>query len=331
MRSRTPKLTEKAAVAWLGLAVCCAPAFAQNTSPLHATLLKAAIGVRGAQPDNSSSAEHEPSLPQPLCSATLIAIQLALILAAPVVLPNSPAVAQNSPNPHEEKRSEKERPISYGVEIEFSSGHADRGLVISDRPVVQPVTWVSGSAATFSVWGNLPLAETTDGARPQILELELTRAHEWRNLTIGPAVRMFFYRDPLSIYASRSIEGWLYLSYHAGPFRLFTNHSVDVLEYRGAYFGEAGAALERRVSQRSAIGGSFATGWASSTFNDAYVGIDKSALNRMSVEGWLTAYVTPHLYIGPRFEFSTIVDRAVRTQLIKPTFFFVGLTTGVEF
>jgi outer membrane scaffolding protein for murein synthesis (MipA/OmpV family) len=96
---------------------------------------------------------------------------------------------------------------------------------------------------------------------------------------------------------------------------------VDVLTYRAAYFGTAG--IE--------VGGSVGAGWASSTFNDAYVGIDKSALNRMSVEGWLTAYVNAHVYIGPHFEFSTTVDPGVRAELARPTFFFVGLTTGAEF
>ena len=244
----------------------------------------------------------------------------------------APVFAQStSPKPPEEKRSENERPLSYGVEIELSSGQADRGFVISDRPVIQPVTWVSGRVAAFSVWSNIPLAETTDGSRPQILEMELARAHEWRNLTIEPAIRTFFYRDPSSNYSSRSIEGWLYLSYHLGLFRLFANQSVDVLAYRGAYFGEAGIAFERRVSQRAKVGGSVNTGWASSTFNDAWFGIDKSALNLTGVEGWLTVYLTPHLYIGPHVRFTTTVDRAVRVELAQPTMFFVGLATGVEF
>jgi hypothetical protein len=244
----------------------------------------------------------------------------------------APAFAQDaSPNPPEEKRSENERPISYGVEIELTSGHADRGFVFSDRPVVQPVTWVSGSVAAFSVWSNIPLAETSDGSRPQILEMELARAHEWGNLTIEPAIGMFFYRDPPSRYSSRSIEGWLYLSYHMGPLRLFASQSVDVLAYRGAYFGEAGIAFDRRVSQRVEVGGSVNTGWASATFNDAWFGINKSALNLTGVEGWLTVYVTPHLYIGPHVQFTTTLDRAVRAEVAKPTFFFVGLATGVEF
>jgi hypothetical protein len=244
----------------------------------------------------------------------------------------APAFAQDSPpNPPEEKRSENEPPVSYGVEIELGSGYADRGLVISDRPVVQPVTWVSGSAAAFSVWSNITLAETTDGSRPQILAMELTRAHEWRHFTIEPAVRMFFYRDPLNIQSSRSLEGWLYLSYHAGPVRLFANQSVDVLAYRGAYSGETGIAFDRRVAQRVEVGGSVNTAWASSTFNEAWFGIDKSALNFTGVDGWLTVDVTPHLYIGPHFQFTNTVDRAVRAALAQPTFFLVALVTGVEF
>jgi hypothetical protein len=330
MTSRTSKLAGTAGAAWLALAAWCAPASAQDTSPLHATLRQAAVGVREAQPD-SPPAEGASNLPQHLCWAIPIPIQFALVLPAPVVLPSSPAFAQTSPNPPEAKRSEKERPVSYGVEVELSSGHADRGLVISDRPVVQAFTWVSGRVAAFSVWSNIALGETTDGSRPQILEMELTRAHEWRNLTIEPAIKMFFYRDPLSIYTSRSIESWLYLSYHVGSFRLFTNQSVDVLAYKGAYFGEAGIAFERRLSPRVEVGGSFKTAWASSTFNDVYVGIHNSALNLTGVEGWLTVYAKPHLYIRPYFEFSTTVNRAVRAALAHPTLFFVGLVTGVEF
>jgi hypothetical protein len=56
-----------------------------------------------------------------------------------------------------------------------------------------------------------------------------------------------------------------------------------------------------------------------------------SAFNLINVEGWLGAYVKLHLYTGPYFQFSTIVDRAVRVELAQPTMFFVGLATGVEF
>ncbi len=234
-------------------------------------------------------------------------------------------------SPHPATDSLPQHPFSYGVEIALRSGHADRGFVISDRPVVQPEVWVSGSAAELSLWSNFTLAETTDSARPQILELELTRDKKWKKLTIGPAVRMFFYHNPLGSDRTHSIEAWLDLSYDTGPLQLFTRQSVDVLTYPGAYFGEAGIEAERRVSQRVEVGGSVGAGWASAAFNDAYADVDKSALDRMSVEGWLTVHVRPHGYIRPHVEFSTIVDREVRAWLPRPTFVFLGVTMGVEF
>src|SRR5262245_31503694 len=327
MTTRTSTLAGTAAV-WL--ATWYAPAYAQDPSPL-CTALQTAFGVPDAQPDNSPPGEDASRLPKHLCGTIPIPIQSALVLPALIVLPNAPALAREYPNPLEEKRSKHERPVSYGVEIDVSSGHADRGFVISDSPVVKSVTWVSGSAAEFSVWSNLPLADTTEESRPQIVELEVTRAHEWRSFTIAPAVKAYFYRDVLSTDSSRSIEGWLYVSYHAGPFRLFANQSVDLLTYAGGYFGEAGVALDRRLSSRVTVGGSFKTGWASATFNDFWAEIDKSAWNLVGADASLTAYMNRHFYIRPYFEFSSIVDHAVRGGSARPTFFFVGLATGVEF
>lgn len=71
-----------------------------------------------------------------------------------------PSPAQDTPSA---------RPICFGVETALNSGHADRGFVISDRPVIQP--------------------------------------------------------------------------------------EVDILKYRGVYFGEAGIKTGRRVSQRVDMGG----------------------------------------------------------------------------
>src|SRR5207245_1519392 len=196
----------------------------------------------------------------------LIVIDLALL----TFVACAPAFAQDTSPVRAISPQARERRTSYGGEIAFGSGHADRGFIVSDRPVVQPVLWLSGSGAELSVWGNFTLGETTDGSRPQIVEVELTREHKWRHVTIGPAIRMFVYHDPLGRSSTRSVAGWLYLSYDAGPLRLFTNHSVDVLTYRGAYFGEAGIESERRVLPSIAVGGSFAAGWASSRFNEAY-------------------------------------------------------------
>ncbi len=220
--------------------------------------------------------------------------------------------------------------MTYGVEIAFRSGHADRGFIINDRPVVQPVMWFSGSGTEFSAWSSFAVAQTTDGARPQIFELELTHEHTWGNVTVGPAIRMYFYHDALNAERDRSLEGWLNLSYDVGPFRLFTRHSVDVLTYKGAYFVDAGIESEHHVSPPLEIGGSLGAGWASARFNDDYAGIAKRALDRVRAATWLTVYRKP-FYVSPHLEFSTIVDPAVRAATPRPTYLLVRLSLGGEF
>jgi len=240
---------------------------------------------------------------------------LALLACAPLAR----AVAQDIP-----------QRATYGIEIAFRSGHADRGFIINDRPVVQPVMWFSGSGTEFSAWSSFPVAQTTDGARPQIVELELTHEQTWGKLTVGPALRMYFYHDALNAERDRSLEGWLNLSYDVGPFRLFTRHSLDVLTYKGAYFVDAGVESYTRVSPPLEIGGSLGAGWASARFNDAYAGIARRALDRVGAEMWLTVY-KKRFYVGPHFEFSTIVDPAVRAATTRPTYLLVRLSLGGEF
>jgi hypothetical protein len=236
------------------------------------------------------------------------------------------------PKPPAQETPDTTATNSYGVETAFRTAHSDRGFLITDRSVFQPVVWLSRRGTDFSLWGNLALTDATDGSRPDIVEAELSHKYGWKGLSIAPATRMWFYRDRVSRSTSRSVEAWLYLSRDLGPVTLFTNHSVDLLDYRGGYFGEAGVESEGMLSPALEIGGSLGAGWANSRFNDYWAGVGKSAFNRVNAEGWLSVYPTPRFYIGPHVEFSSIVDRDVRAgDLFSPRYFVLKLTTGVEF
>src|SRR5215468_6977834 len=120
--------------------------------------------------------------------------------------------------------------ISYGIETAFRSGHSDRGFLITDRPTVQAALWLSARATEFSLWGNRSLAHATDGSRPDIVEAELSHKIKWRTLAISPAARLYSYQDRVSRSNGRSVEAWVYLTNDIGPFVMFTNQSVDVLD-----------------------------------------------------------------------------------------------------
>src|SRR5258708_19526826 len=180
------------------------------------------------------------------------------------------ALAQDSSNPPGEKPSEEDSKIAYGAESDFTSGSAWRGLVISERPVVSNAGWISKYGFSFIAANTLALSDTTEGTRPRATDLILTYEQDWGKLKIEPTLDSYWYHDPLNVGTSKSMEGSIKLSYPAGPIRLFTSHSFDVLSHKGAYFGEAGMKYERHLREKNELGISIDTGCASSTFNQAY-------------------------------------------------------------
>ncbi len=237
-----------------------------------------------------------------------------------------PALAQ-SPS---DARSESDNKLTWGVESDFSSAYVWRGTVVSDQPVVQPAAWVSISGFTFTASGTLALGDTSEGTRPRITDLGVTYEQDFKKFRITPGIESFSYRDPLNGQSSTSVEASIRVSYPVGPLRLFTSHSVDVFDYRGAYFAKAGVSYGRKISKRSEVGLVLYGRWANATFNDAYIGVSRSAFNLVGIESSFTYHLTSSLYLRPHLEFSHIVDQRLRAASpLKPVTF--GMAIGVEF
>ena len=241
-----------------------------------------------------------------------------------------PAFAQELTQPPQEGPPEQSK-IAWGVENDFRSSHVWRGLVISDRPVLQPEAWISVSGFTLDAWSNLTLRDTTDRTRPRIMELSLQYDRDWGKLKIEPTLEADFYHDPLNVESSKWVESSLRVSYPAGPLRMFTAHSFEISDYRGAYFGEAGIDYERRLSKKTEVEITPKIGWASTKFNEANIGVPKAAFNLLAVESSLTYYFNKNLYLRPELGFSRIMDAQLRAAALNPTFLTFGLAIGVSF
>ncbi len=253
-----------------------------------------------------------------------------------IVLSWAPAFAQSSPEYSSERsysseHSEDDRRFSFGTETDLSSGYAWRGIVLGNRPVVQPSVWISASGFTLIAARNITPANVPESVVLHTTDLTLTYGRDWKNLRIEPAIEAYLNGRLAGIHDPNTMEGQLKLSYPAGPLRLFTIHSFDVLAYKGSYFGEAGAGYERRVTNKASFALSLHSGWASSKFNEAYIGVNKPAINFVGAGGSFTRYVNRYLYFQPHFEFSEIVDRQLRQHLPRPTVINFGLAMGIEF
>jgi hypothetical protein len=219
--------------------------------------------------------------------------------------------------------------FAYGAETDFNSGYVWRGLLL-DGPVEQPSAWISAFGFTFTAWSNVSLTSAYGGAGLNAGSLTLAYDRDWEKLRLEAALDAYMGRQSSDIESRNTMEGSLGLSYPVGPLRIFTTHAFDVLAYRGSYFGEAGLEYERQVTKSAEFTISVRSGWASSKFNDVYIGVDKSAFNFVGAEASLTFYLGSRMYFRPHIEFSSITDRRLRGQLAPADIVTFGLAFGLR-
>jgi hypothetical protein len=246
----------------------------------------------------------------------------------------SAEAGSETPAQSTDKQSDSQAPeprdtFTYGAETDFNSRYVWRGLLL-DGPVEQPSAWISAFGFTFTAWSNVSLTNGYGGAGLNAGGLTLAYEREWEKLRIEAALEAYMGRQAPDIESRNTMESSLSLSYPAGPFRIFTTHAFDVLAYRGSYFGEAGLEYEKQVMKSAEFTISVRSGWASSKFNDAYIGVNKSAFNFVGAEGSLTFYWGSRMYFRPHIEFSSITDRRLRGQLAPADIVTFGLAFGLR-
>jgi hypothetical protein len=226
--------------------------------------------------------------------------------------------------------TDKESTFTYGAEMDFNSRYVWRGLLLDDGPVGQPSAWISAFGFTLTAWSNVAMTDASGVAGLNSGGLILTYDRDWEKLRLEAALDAYMGRMSSDIESRNTMEGSLKLSYPAGPLRIFTTHAFDVLAYRGSYFGEAGLEYERQVTKSAEFTISVRSGWASSKFNDVYIGVDKSAFNFVGAEASLTFYLGSRMYFRPHIEFSSITDRRLRGQLAPADIVTFGLAFGLR-
>lgn len=256
---------------------------------------------------------------------TLKLIKTSVVVPFVIALSWCWAFAQEPPSQPEKKHNPE-----FGAEMDFNSGYVWRGLLLNDGPVMHPSAWISKSGLTLLAWSSLPLTTTLETERLKASGLVLSYEMNWKKLSIEPSVETYFNRSQ-SNDASDTTEALLKFSHRVGPLNVFTTHAFDVVAYRGAYFGEAGLGYEGQLTKKAILTISVHSGWASSKFNDSYIGLPKRAVNLVGAEGSVSYYLKPYLYFRPHFEFSSIADGKLRRYLESSTINSFGLALGAEF
>lgn len=218
-----------------------------------------------------------------------------------------------------------------GADVDVVSRYVWRGVPYSDGATVQPSAWKALDAFTLSLWSNLAVADRIDRGQFNHLFVSATYRTDAGRFTIEPGVQAYHTKAVGEVAASTSAEGVVRISTGVGAFRIFTNHSVDVSAYRGAYIGDAGLVHRRTIGARAEVATQFAVSWATARYNSAFLGVAESAVNYASLSGHVAIRLDHRWSLRPHAEFQPIIDSAVRRALQSDAFFTAGVALSFAY
>jgi hypothetical protein len=215
-----------------------------------------------------------------------------------------------------------------GADVDTVSRYVWRGVPYSDGAAVQPSVWTSVHGLTVSFWSNLVVADRIDRGKFNHLFVAAIYSTDAGRFTIEPGVQAWHTKAFGEVAAVTTAEGLVGVSRDVGAWQIFTNHTVDLQAYRGAYIGDAGLSHRQAMGPRAEVVTQFAVSWATARYNSAYVGVAKSALNYASLSGHVAIRLDDHWSLRPHAEWQPIIDAALRRALQSKAFFTAGVAVS---
>jgi hypothetical protein len=234
-----------------------------------------------------------------------------------------PAAAQEAEQPDSGKA------VSFGTEVDLNRSYIWRGIRYNQGFLVQPAAWISSYGFTFTGWANIvaqdgdTLAETGTNEVDLILEYGAAAG----SLELTPSFTYYHYPRDRSF---NSGELAVKASLPIGPVSLSTDHIIDVVKYKGAYFGDLGIEYEKEFNSKLSFGSYLYIRWASDKFNQNYTGLEEGSLNYADLGLSLPYYLTENLYLTPHLELNIFLNKELGDYLDKNPVNF-GLIAGCEF
>jgi hypothetical protein len=228
-----------------------------------------------------------------------------------------------------EESSERVPSAAFGMELDYNSLYVWRGLAYSRGMVMQPSAILTVNDITVTSWSNCELIPEFGERHFNETDLTIAYSKEWRKISFEPSVQAFLY--PRNIPTPNTAEAVLKIRYPLRSVGVFMRHSFDVIAYRGSYFGETGIDWQMKFGRRLELSASAGTGWGGARFNDAYLGLARSALNLVSLDIGLSWQVAKNLSLRPHANVSSLLDSSLRKSVSEPDLRGVGLTMHADF
>jgi hypothetical protein len=214
-------------------------------------------------------------------------------------------------------------PLSAGIELDPVSRYVWRGIDQGMSPVLQPSVWGAVGNVTVSLWANVAAEGLTE------LDPGLSYSAEWLGFSLEPSFACYLFPAEPDPFGTAELS--LNVARPVGPIEVFTDHSLDVVGYPGAYYGDVGVAFEPELTENLAAGTSACVGWATAQFNEECLGVRHAAVNCAEAQASLTWSPLGWLYVRPHVAASSLLDARLQAATDRPVNVTFGLAVGREF
>lgn len=220
-------------------------------------------------------------------------------------------------------------PAAWGAEADAVSRYLWRGMAYSDGLVLQPSLWITAGGYDVSIWSNVVVSDRLNPGTFDQVFMTASRTLAIGALQVEPTVQGYASKGEGGAGTVQTLEMAARMSASAGPLRVFTSHTVDIGSFAGAYVGDAG--LSRSVALRPTVtlNAQASVGWASRTFNRAYVGVPARAVNYASLDGEAVIQLRAGWYLRPHLAVQCVIDPAVRRALGEAVMVAGGVAVGL--
>jgi hypothetical protein len=212
------------------------------------------------------------------------------------------------------------------AQFDFNSRLVWRGIALTRGAVWEPSASVFLYGFTAEYWSSYALTREFQNNYLVAIVPSISYEWRWRQLSIQPGVTLYDMPHEGNL---RTVETALEASYRLGPVKAFSQNTLDVRSYKGAYFGFAGLDYERRGQSGLQFHAVAEWGYANAKFNQSYLNIARAALNMAAVSASLRFNLTDYFYVLLHSEFTTLLT--FRQQVAEPTLINGGSAVGLEF
>ena len=219
--------------------------------------------------------------------------------------------------------------IMYGFENDFVTRYIWQGLNCNQGAIHQPTLWLTQSDFTVYSWANLIQHDVDGNTNCNEIDFVVQYSRELSSICLESSVAyIYFFQEN----APSTIEAYLKLSYELFETELYSDVTLDVMEYSGSLSGKCGIIKNLFETDELNVSIGVNIGWANNKFSDKYIGISENIrlFNYSSLYLEANYYLTNFLYIKPHIEYCYLFSPVFKSVSGNSLTNF-GIAAGVMF